>query len=294
MMKLHVSLDGQDLVFDNGFFPDGAVWTRLLSTPALQAETLTLRATAMRNMDDLMHVAQLLDAVRQQCLLRHCVLELPWLPYARQDRHMQVGDSFALKVFASFLNQLRFDRVVVLDPHSDVAAGVVERMVTIPQHRCVTHSPSLMEKLQQGMMLAAPDAGALKKIDAVAQQTGGQDVAILAKQRDVASGALRGFELLKGDVRGRDVLIVDDLCDAGGTFIGSAAVLRQAGARSVSLYVTHGLFSKGVEHLLTQGIDHIWTTTSLGLHAHQQVEQIAVETIYQREVYQNEGDRHAH
>ena len=283
MMKLQVTLDGQHLALENGRFPDGAVWMRLLSQPVLHPEILTLRATAMQNMDDLMLVAQVLDAVRQQCLPRYSVLELPWLPYARQDRNMQPGDSFALKVFARFLNQLGFDRVVVLDPHSDVPAGVVERMVTIPQHRCVIHSLSLMEKLQQGMMLVAPDAGALKKIYAVAQQTKVRDLAILGKHRDLASGALSGFELLKGDVSGRDVLIADDLCDAGGTFIGSAAVLREAGARSVSLYVTHGLFSKGVEHLLTQGIDHIWTTTSLGLQEHHQVEQIAVETIYQGE-----------
>jgi len=283
MMKLQVTLDGQHLALENGRFPDGAVWMRLLSQPVLRPEILNLRATAMQNMDDLMLVAQVLDAVRQQCLPRYSVLELPWLPYARQDRNMQPGDSFALKVFARFLNQLDFDRVVVLDPHSDVAAGVVERMVTIPQHRCVIHSPSLMEELQQGMMLVAPDAGALKKIYAVAQQTEVRDLAILGKHRDLASGALSGFELLKGDVSGRDVLIADDLCDAGGTFIGSAAVLREAGARSVSLYVTHGLFSKGVEHLLTQGIDRIWTTTSLGLQEHHQVEQIAVETIYQCE-----------
>ena len=70
--------------------------------------------------------------------------------------------------------------------------------------------------------------------------------------------------LLQGDVAGRDVLIADDLCDAGGTFIGSAAALREAGARSVSLYVTHDLFSKGVEYLLSQGIERIWTTSSQG------------------------------
>lgn len=84
----------------------------------------------------------------------------------------------------------------------------------------------------------------------------------MTKHRDVQSGQLTGFALLAGDVRGRDVLIVDDLCDAGGTFIGAAQVLRQHGARSVSLYVTHGIFSKGVEHLLAQGIDNIYTTTS--------------------------------
>ncbi|MBD8163736.1 ribose-phosphate diphosphokinase [Erwinia persicina] len=290
MMKLQLTLDGQDVSLESGRFPDGAVWGRVSAPLDPRAEILTLRASAMQTLDDLMLVAQVLDAVRQRCLLRQTTLELPWLPYARQDRTMRDGDSFALKVFAGFLNQLRFDRVVVLDPHSDVAAGVVDRLVAIPQHRCLVHSRSLRSALEQGMMLIAPDAGALKKIHSLAQQVSAEEYGILGKHRDIASGALSGFELLKGDVTGRDVLIADDLCDAGGTFIGSATVLRAAGARSVSLYVTHGLFSKGVDHLLSQGIDRIWTTTSLAeaSQASERVELIDIETIYR-----SEGATHA-
>ena len=131
-------------------------------------------------------------------------------------------------------------------------------------------------------MLVAPDAGALKKIDAVARATGVSEYAILSKKRDVASGNLTGFALVAGDVRGRVLLIVDDLCDAGGTFIGSAQVLRDAGAHSVSLYVTHGIFSKGVEHLLSNGVDAIYTTTSLAAPtlAHPQLELIDIAAIY--------------
>lgn len=285
MMKLQLTLDGQDIALQSGRYPDNAVWVRLSGPIASRVDNLQLRATAMQTMDDLMLVAQLLDAVRQCSLVRQTVLELPWLPYARQDRVMQRGDSFALKVFAGFLNQLNFDRVVVLDAHSDVAAGVINRMVVIPQERCLVHSATLMARLAQGMMLVAPDAGALKKIHGVAQQVNAAEYGILGKHRDIASGALSGFELLKGDVAGRDVLIADDLCDAGGTFIGSAAVLRAAGARSVSLYVTHGLFSKGTVHLLNQGIDRIWTTTSLmrAEQADERVELIDIETIYRSE-----------
>lgn len=124
-------------------------------------------------------------------------------------------------------------------------------------------SENLRQAISTGkLMLVAPDAGALKKIHNVAKASGARDYAILTKERDVATGNLTGFSLVSGNVAGKDVLIVDDLCDAGGTFIGSAQVLRDAGARSVSLYVTHGVFSKGVENLLNNGIDAIYTTTS--------------------------------
>ncbi|RRZ89771.1 ribose-phosphate diphosphokinase [Erwinia sp. 198] len=290
-MLLELFLDGNKVALETGRFPDGAVRVRLLPPRLARAEKLKVRATAMRNMDDLMLLAQVMDAARSQYDLRWTTLELPWLPYARQDRNMQEGDSFALKVFAGFLNQLGFDRIRVLDPHSDVAGAVVNNMVAIPQHLCLRHSANLMEKLHGGMMLMAPDAGALKKIHAVAQQVAAREYGILGKHRDLSSGALSGFSLLQGDVAGKDVLIADDLCDAGGTFIGSAAVLRAAGARSVSLYVTHGLFSRDVAALLQQGIDHIWTTTSVAdpAIAGERVELIDIETIYN-----NKGAAHAH
>ncbi|VDZ71371.1 ribose-phosphate pyrophosphokinase [Atlantibacter hermannii] len=247
------------------------------------ASLMQIRATAMKNMDDFMLLAQLVEAVRHGCDVRFSHLELPWLPYARQDRHMQPGDSFALKVFASLLNTLAFDKVWVLDPHSEAAAAAIDNLVAIPQERCLLQSETLSAALRAGeLLLAAPDAGALKKIYAVTRAVGATTFATLTKQRDAATGALTGFRLVDGDVEGKAVLIVDDLCDAGGTFIGSAQVLRDAGARSVSLYVTHGLFSKGVDNLLEQGIDRIYTTSSLARAdiATDKVEVIDIEKIY--------------
>ena len=210
-----------------------------------------------------MLLAQLVDAVRHVTDVAVSHLQLAWLPWARQDRHMVAGDSFALKVFANQLNTLNFDKVFILDPHSDAAAAAINNCVAIPQETCLLQSETLRRAIAQGeLMLVAPDAGALKKIHNVAKATGAKNYAILTKERDVASGNLTGFALVAGEVAGKDLLIVDDLCDAGGTFIGSAQVLREAGARSVSLYVTHGIFSKGVENLLNNGIDAIYTTTS--------------------------------
>ena len=193
------------------------------------------------------------------------------------------GDSFALKVFANQLNTLNFSKVFLLDPHSDAAAAAINNSVVIAQETCLMKSENLLQAISTGkLMLVAPDAGALKKIHNVAKASGARDYAILTKERDVATGNLTGFSLVSGNVAGKDVLIVDDLCDAGGTFIGSAQVLRDAGARSVSLYVTHGVFSKGVENLLNNGIDAIYTTTSFASSELRdpRVELIDIDTIF--------------
>lgn len=284
MMQPQLKLDDKAIAVETGRFPDGAVWAKVAGELPAAASLMQVRAPAMKNMDDFMLLAQLTDAVRHRCDVRFSHLELPWLPYARQDRHMQPGDSFALKVFANQLNLLGFDKVIVLDPHSEAAAAAITHLVAIPQERCLLQSETLAVALRAGeLTLVAPDAGALKKIHAVAQAVGAQGFATLTKQRNVATGELTGFRLVEGDVKGKAALIVDDLCDAGGTFIGSAQVLRDAGARSVSLYVTHGVFSKGVENLLSQGIDQIYTTTSLASAdlAAANVEVIDINKIYQ-------------
>lgn len=280
---LTLKLDDKPVALNSGVFPDGAGWLKVADTLPASAHLMRIRATALRDMNDFMLLAQLVEAVRHATDVTFSHLELPWLPWARQDRHMVAGDSFALKVFARQLNALEFDKVIVLDPHSDAAAAAIDNMVAVAQQACLLQSRTLREAIGAGrFMLVAPDAGALKKIDAVVKAAGAMEYAILSKVRDVASGALTGFSLLAGDVEGKDVLIVDDLCDAGGTFIGSAQVLREAGARSVSLYVTHGIFSKGIEHLLNNGVDAVYTTTSLASAAlrHPQLELIDIDAIY--------------
>lgn len=261
--RIELFIDNEQVALSHGVFPDGAVWLKVTGKLPSFARQMRVRVAAMRDMNDFMLLAQLVDAVRHAADITVSHLELAWLPWARQDRHMVPGDSFALKVFANLLNTLNFNKVFVLDPHSDAAAAAINNCVVIAQESCLMQSETLRRAIgNRELMLVAPDAGALKKIHNVAKASGAQEYAILTKERDVATGNLTGFALVAGDVSGKDLLIVDDLCDAGGTFIGSAQVLRDAGARSVSLYVTHGVFSKGVENLLNNGIDAIYTTTS--------------------------------
>lgn len=281
--KIELTLDNQPVEIERGVFPDGAVWLRVTGEMPRFAQVMRIRIAAMRDMNDFMLLAQLTDAVRHATDIVVSHLELAWLPWARQDRHMVNGDSFALKVFANQLNTLNFDKVFLLDPHSDAAAAAINNSVVIAQETCLMKSDNLRQAIGAGkLMLVAPDAGALKKIHNVAKASGARDYAILSKERDVANGNLTGFALVCGDVAGKDMLIVDDLCDAGGTFIGSAQVLRDAGARSVSLYVTHGVFSKGVENLLNNGIDAIYTTTSFASSELREprVELIDIDTIF--------------
>ena len=177
---------------------------------------------------------------------------MPYVPYARQDRAMVSGDAFSLKVFANILNSLKFDCVEIIDPHSDVTPALIDNVFVIEQHKCY-----VLESLGGAYdAIVSPDGGALKKIFKAAKVLNVSFVIEASKNRDVVTGAITSTSFI-GDVSGKKLLIVDDICDGVFTFIKLAEVLKAGGAKQVDLYVTHGIFSKGIE-VLTPFIDNVY------------------------------------
>ncbi len=188
-------------------------------------------------------------------------LSLGYVPYARQDRVCNPGEALSIKVFCDMINFMNFDKVFILDPHSDVTPALLNNCI-IREPATILSSSTLIRDLMDGKVtLVAPDAGATKKVEKVAQHFGGLEVIQGFKKRDLATGALSGFGYI-GDVVGKDLLIVDDICDGGGTFLGLATKLYDGGAKSIELYVSHGIFSKGIDCLLDTCFERIYTTNS--------------------------------
>lgn len=183
-----------------------------------------------------------------------------FLPNARYDRHMFKGDSAALKAFANLVNAMGFDAVCALDPHSNVAENLFKCFQGMKQKDVVAHFAS-DPRID---FLVAPDAGAAKKTEETAKEVD-KPYITMSKVRNLKTGEITGMRILDDvDLTDKTVMILDDICDGGRTFVEAAKHLREAGAKRVELYVTHGIFSKGVENLLDNGIDHIYTTNSLG------------------------------
>lgn len=265
MIKLHLNGIESGLRWTD--FSDGAKAVCLIGHPPHFADTAFITCIADGGLHDtLFNVGQVLDIVRNLNPRIKTTLYLPYIPYARADRHMVDRDSFGLSVFAKVLNGFNFDKVVVVDPHSDVAPGMIERCKVISQSDVIGTDPMTGWFCTKDFLLVAPDAGSLKKIGKVASMLK-RDVVVLGKDRDVATGNITNTRIL-GDssvVEGRDCIIVDDICDGGGTFIAAAQALYSAGASSVELYVTHGIFSRGLAPLIESGFTRIITTNSIGL-----------------------------
>lgn len=184
----------------------------------------------------------------------------PYFPYARQDRVMQDNEPFSLKVFCKLLNSLKFQSVTVWDPHSDVVAALVDNCIVIEQHALAMKViPS--RYFDSPVLWVSPDAGAYKKLSKLIPMA--DKIAIGIKKRDYEGTIIHTDVFSSRSINGEVCIIVDDICDGGRTFIELAKTLKQKGANAVILYVTHGIFSKGLSILHENGIDHVYTTNSI-------------------------------
>ena len=192
-------------------------------------------------------------------------LVLPFVPGARQDRLNPTGDFlFTAKSVAGMINARRFASVTVLDPHSEVTPALIDRCRVIHAADCITTPPGKYQAV------ISPDAGAEKRAGEVARKLG---VPLIHawKTRDVATGAISGFgfdRMLTSAVIGVPsrvprMLVVDDICDGGGTFTGLAhEIKRQSDELDLHLWTTHGIYSKGVA-VLAEHFSHIYRTDSI-------------------------------
>jgi ribose-phosphate pyrophosphokinase len=192
-------------------------------------------------------------------------LIMPYLPGARADR----GAPFGAQVYADFINDLDLNKLVVLDPHSPVMVEELERWVPgyvteFPFERIIKNEiqdGTSDSKAQPYVGVIAPDKGAHNRA-ARAAKVMGVPVYTAGKTRDFETGKLKGFHMEDELPQEGNFLIVDDICDGGGTFLGLAAAIAKTNPNvTLDLWVTHGVFSQGLV-LLEQKFGTIHTTDS--------------------------------
>lgn len=215
-------------------------------TPIITArhrvETLLLRPT---NLSEFVAAMFWCDAQRTRGVpVKHLVL--PFMPGARQDRMNTTGDAlFALKSFAEMVNARSFETVSILDPHSDVAPALLDRVKVWDVRDVAEGFVANQQTAHAYDAVIAPDAGAAKRAGLLAGVLNIPTIQA-GKTRSLTDGALAEYNLPPLS-NAKRYLIVDDICDGGATFL----ALRNAAPDAViDLYVTHGLFSRGTAQLL--------------------------------------------
>lgn len=251
-----------NVTFDSFTFAGGEEHIRFNPSDFADVTTVIIEARLISSMA-LIQLMMANDALRRIVgKLVNIELAIPYFPYARQDRVCVEGEALGAAVIAGFINGLGFSKVTISDAHSDVSPALINNVVNVPQIDILKKCDGLCKRLSAGeLTLVSPDAGASKKTLKIAEAFNGIPQVIAAqKVRNLQTGEIIKTEINQ-DVTGKKVLIADDICDGGRTFIELAKILRERGAVEVSLFVTHGIFSKGLS-VFDGLIDTIYTTDS--------------------------------
>ena len=210
-----------------------------------------------------------------QCLkeigVQRVSLYIPYCTGGRSDRKFEEGGINYIKtVVAPIINSQNFEKVTVIDPHSDVLEACINNFESRDNHDLVLRSLKDIDNkdgAKDRIVLVSPDAGALKKMFKIQQRFGIKEMLIGSKERDLKGNithtSVSGFDV---SMREKTFVIVDDICDGGRTFIEISKVIKEHyhryGGAKVVLIVTHGIFSKGFDTIF-EHIDEVYTTDSI-------------------------------
>ncbi|MDR3125527.1 MAG: ribose-phosphate pyrophosphokinase [Candidatus Nomurabacteria bacterium] len=202
-----------------------------------------------------------------------------YMPYSRMDRKID-GDMFTLKYICEFVADLNFVRIVVVEPHSSVTVQLLENFGQ--NVSCVYPTlewlPTVMAKMSFNPdydTVVLPDKNAADRYQNLDCKT-----VILAKIRNPKTGRILDMKLVDGQVNfGSKCLILDDICSKGGTFLRAGQILRDAGAASVALLVTHLEAAVFRGKLLNEisPIDKIFASQSLTNRKHLKIDYLKLE-----------------
>jgi ribose-phosphate pyrophosphokinase len=204
-------------------------------------DVFVIQSTSYPANDNLMELLITLDALRRGSA-RRITAVIPYFGYARQDRKSGPRTPISAKLVANLITAAGANRVLTMDLH----AAQIQGFFDIPVDNLFA-APLFARDIQErykgrDVMVVSPDVGGVVRARAIAARLH-TDLAIIDKRRPRA-GVSEVMNVI-GDVEGRDCILVDDIVDSGGTLCNAAEALLKNGASSVSVYVTHGVFSGG-------------------------------------------------
>ena len=208
------------------------------------------------NDSELFTLQCLVDHIREYRPRNLIYLEMPYIPNARQDRKVS-NRLFTLKTFAKIINAMNFDKVIVLDPHSDVSCALLDKLEV---NYDVAWYWDERFNVNDDFVYMFPDNGAAKKYSEKLLRK--PTNYIIGNKHRNSEGRIESYELINFQPGIEKVVIVDDICSYGGTFVAAAKALREQGVKQIDLVISHcepNIFKGDVFDY----IDHVYTTDSI-------------------------------
>lgn len=276
-----------DIQYKISQFPDGQQQVTILSNVYEQgnfkkiSENTTTSETILRsiqiksrlnNFSDLELIICAVKSLRNLGV-KEIHLYTPYFLGSRSDRQFENGSNNYLKdIICPIINSLNFESVTVIDPHSDVLEACLNNYKKINNHAIVcsalaNFAPNkdmiAKEYAKEHCILVSPDSGATKKVFKIAEELDcRENVITCTKQRSVEGNLSNIYVPYHQSFINKDLIIIDDICDGGATFINIARRVKEINkSTKIYLIVTHGIFSKGFEEL-AKYFDGIYCTNS--------------------------------
>ena len=188
---------------------------------------------------------------------------IPCMFQQQHDRRFNKNESFELKLVCDFINSLNFERVIVFHPHSDVVSALLDNCEVVDNSKFIEKVLLKMKNFENTVLLSA-DAGGFKPLIKLANIIEWEnDTYSASKSRDAQTHKLTQV-LDKQDFEGKDILIVDDICVKGGTFLGLAKMLKERNCGKIFLAISHLTVEEPNPELFTT-FDRVFTTNSKGI-----------------------------
>lgn len=257
-----INKEKSDIDYSISRFPDGEVQ---ITCDGINHKDEVLVKCRITSAEDLFIIMQVSDILN-----RHAVvwwLDIYYLMGSRMDRVMDFNRPFTLKIMANTLNGLGAFHVNVFEPHS-------ERCSYEGFYQAISLSKEVYETLdkfdsaniviEEEYCLIIPDKGAYNRLRYNTREHFYDNAVVMNKVRNIATGKIEKIEVTNPDVvlSNNKFIIVDDLCDGGGTFCGIASEIRKINPNAeLSIFVTHMVNPRGIENL-SKTFDRVWFTNS--------------------------------
>ncbi len=224
-------------------------------------DVFVIQSTSYPANDNLMQLLIMMDALRRASA-RRITAVIPYFGYARQDRKTDGRTPISAKLVANLICTAGADRVLTVDLH----AGQIQGFFDIPTDN-LFGGPVMVDDIKERygrerLVIVSPDVGGVVRARSLAKRLNDSDLAIVDKRRPEA-GKSEVMNII-GDVNGAHCIMLDDICDSGGTLANAAAALKDQGAASVAAYVTHGVLSgNAVERIEASVLDEFVMTDTI-------------------------------
>ena len=231
--------------------------------------------------DNFMALLTSIDAARQSDAGRITAV-IPQFPYSRQERRKE-REGITAKLASRFLEDTGADRIITIDIHAEAIAGFFDRAKLENIHASSIFIDEIKSFLKEDFVVVAPDAGGVDRARFYAKKLE-KGIAVIYKARDYSKVSTIEIMSLIGDVRDKDVLIIDDMVDTGGTMINAARLLKENGAKDVYVVTTFPFLSGGGDKKLSDAYKEGLVRSLIGTDAVNRDEAFLKENVWYKEV----------